>query len=407
MLITDLSCGLTKGRLGVVKRFIPMAGEERDLVQKGELPASAMRRHDYADLMKQSAKQLGRNELYPDYTLPVVSFPTEGGGSMDVVIPYCCFSIDTPVQGEVFVWTLPLRLGYASTVHKAIGVKIDKISVFLDDSHRTIAANGLTCTALGCVRSLSDVTFEGDVSENSLTAHRAVIDFFETTYEEYKKRCADDLASGVKHYKIEPDPTADDKDDDALPYYYGDEEPNLNEGQRNVAHKALAGYSLYIGGSGGTGKSYTINLVIKMMERDGKRAVILAPTGIAAYHIGGRTIDSFLGMRIEDTGDPKKDIWELAQSRCKSEEARATFCDFDVLVLDEISMVHPRKFQILHAVIGWARRRPDLPFRGVQLLTLGDFGQLKPVDTDENRRICFVFQLELFYRAIQYRCRLT
>ena len=66
-------------------------------------------------------------------------------------------------------------------------------------------------------------------------------------------------------------------------------------------------FYLYIGGEAGVGKSYLLKLLtqaaIRIPKRSGddltkKRFITIAPTGVAAYLIGGQTIESALSMPI-------------------------------------------------------------------------------------------------------------
>ncbi|CAG8661685.1 22150_t:CDS:2 [Gigaspora margarita] len=58
----------------------------------------------------------------------------------------------------------------------------------------------------------------------------------------------------------------------------------------------------FITGSAGTGKSYIIYIIIKMLEQKNSSYLLLAPTGVAAQNIGGKTIYSKLQITSTQTG---------------------------------------------------------------------------------------------------------
>ena len=73
------------------------------------------------------------------------------------------------------------------------------------------------------------------------------------------------------------------------------------ERQSEALVRVLAGENVYIGGAGGTGKSFVSKRAIRFLRAFGDVAV-LAPTHSAASVIGGKTIASFIGARPTDAG---------------------------------------------------------------------------------------------------------
>ena len=51
-------------------------------------------------------------------------------------------------------------------------------------------------------------------------------------------------------------------------------------------------------GSAGTGKSYLINCIKEML---GSECILAAPTGVAAFNIGGQTLHSLLRILLQKT----------------------------------------------------------------------------------------------------------
>lgn len=71
--------------------------------------------------------------------------------------------------------------------------------------------------------------------------------------------------------------------------------------KQSTALKILkAGRNVFLTGSAGTGKTYVINKYINYLRERGINPAIVAPTGIAASHIGGKTIHSFFSIGIRD-----------------------------------------------------------------------------------------------------------
>lgn len=139
------------------------------------------------------------------------------------------------------------------------------------------------------------------------------------------------------------------------------------------------GRSIFLTGKAGTGKTTFLKTV---MDKSKKRAIVVAPTGVAAINAGGVTIHSFFQL-------PFSPFVPDAQIKSKFDfgrEKRKIIASLDLLVIDEISMV---RSDLLDAIDSVLRRFRDryLPFGGVQLLMIGDLGQLTPVVTPEDERI--------------------
>ncbi len=101
------------------------------------------------------------------------------------------------------------------------------------------------------------------------------------------------------------------------------------------------------------------------------KILVSAPTVAAAVLIGGYTIHSLLLLPNEDNPDLQTlaVIWE----------------NIIYLIIDEISMVSAALLSAIcshlqHAK-GWSVLAEDQPFGGVNVIFLGDFGQLRPVSS--------------------------
>ena len=107
-----------------------------------------------------------------------------------------------------------------------------------------------------------------------------------------------------------------------------------------------AGRNVFLTGSAGTGKTYLLNNYIKYLKERGIKPSIVAPTGIAATHIGGMTIHSFFGIGIQEYHD-KYAIDRLLQK----EFLYKRLSEVKVLVEKEISMVSPHIFSLMDELL--------------------------------------------------------
>lgn len=135
---------------------------------------------------------------------------------------------------------------------------------------------------------------------------------------------------------------------------------------------------MFITGKAGTGKS---TLLQHFRETTGRRAVVLAPTGVAAVNIRGQTIHSFFRFKPDITPDKARAIGQ----RVARNEPRAIYRSLDTIVLDEISMVRADLFECIDNFLRAIRRKPSLPFGGVRMILIGDLYQLPPIVTAPER----------------------
>lgn len=135
--------------------------------------------------------------------------------------------------------------------------------------------------------------------------------------------------------------------------------------------------NLFLTGKAGTGKTTFLR---ELKRRSTKRMVVVAPTGIAAINAEGVTMHSFFQLPLAPYLPDTTFSQQGGQFRFGKEKVRIMRA-IDLLVIDEISMV---RADLLDAVDDVLRRnrRNGLPFGGVQLVMIGDLGQLAPVAKD-------------------------
>lgn len=144
----------------------------------------------------------------------------------------------------------------------------------------------------------------------------------------------------------------------------------------------LAGESALLTGPAGTGKTFVLNQFIRLSKHDGKHVSVTATTGLAATHLGGSTIHAWAGIGVLDEL-PNNFLDRMAKGR------REIIEKTDVLLIDEISMLHDYRLDMVDEVCRLVRRK-DEPFGGIQLVMSGDFFQLPPVNRDSSRTGGFV-----------------
>ncbi len=134
----------------------------------------------------------------------------------------------------------------------------------------------------------------------------------------------------------------------------------------------LDGGSVFLTGPPGSGKTYVLNEYIKLAGRN-KNIAVTASTGIAATNIGGTTIHSWSGLGIRDQLEPR-DREYLSASETLENRYKST----DVLVIDEVSMLHGKRLDMINEACKLLRE-DDSPFGGLQIILVGDLFQLPPV----------------------------
>jgi ATP-dependent exoDNAse (exonuclease V) alpha subunit len=150
---------------------------------------------------------------------------------------------------------------------------------------------------------------------------------------------------------------------------------SLNSGQQLAYNIAMSGYNTFITGGAGVGKTYVTDEIIRAFQNKGKNVMVTAPTGIAALNINGvtshRAFDMPLGALCFDK---------------KSYEPSDEIIYSDVVVIDEISMCRMDNFDFICNKIADANiRRKRLGFNNIQLIVVGDFFQLIPVMTGQEK----------------------
>ena len=180
-------------------------------------------------------------------------------------------------------------------------------------------------------------------------------------------------------------------------------EPNLNHlssEQLYAYHQFTNGNNVFITGPGGTGKTRLIQHLIEYAHYVHRSIQVCAMTGCAAVllNCNARTLHSWSGIKLAK-GASKLVIDSVLKNKRSVAQWRKIKC----LVLDEVSMLSKKVFEIIEEI---ARRitKINLPFGGIQVVFTGDFYQLPPVGTSgepDTERFCF--ESPLWHNVFPYR----
>lgn len=144
----------------------------------------------------------------------------------------------------------------------------------------------------------------------------------------------------------------------------------------------------FVSGSAGTGKS----TFIKYVRSKVKDSLLLAPTGIAALNIGGRTIHSV--CKFPPTFITNSNVKRLQDVH------RKFLLTLNLIIIDEISMVSSN---LLDGIDEFLRKNRGIsePFGGVHLLVVGDLFQLPPIVDNKIRHLFDAkYKSEFFFDSI-------
>lgn len=149
---------------------------------------------------------------------------------------------------------------------------------------------------------------------------------------------------------------------------------SLSPEQKKVVYAIEDGFSVFVTGSAGTGKSYLLKYLKKNYAAF--NFALTASTGISAVNIGGQTIYSWAGIGL---GNMTFEQLKPLISSVKFSQIRKRIKLTKMLAIDEISMIPASVFNLIDQTFRFIRRN-DKPFGGMQMVLLGDFLQLPPVD---------------------------
>lgn len=153
----------------------------------------------------------------------------------------------------------------------------------------------------------------------------------------------------------------------------------LNLLQTEALNIVKNGKSLFLTGSPGVGKSYTLSEIVSYLRENNINYGITALTGCAAILIKGQTLHSFLGIGKGDLS-----VCKLYEKILKNNKKYKILKNLNTLIIDEISMMDITLFEKISLFLSKIKNN-NKPFGNIRLILIGDFCQLPPI----NGQYCF------------------
>ena len=160
----------------------------------------------------------------------------------------------------------------------------------------------------------------------------------------------------------------------------------LTKKQSKILDLFGKGENIFITGPGGCGKSFIIDELVNIAICKNLNYAITATTGCAAILLGyeAKTINAWAGIGNAE------DLDNIVEKLGAKTKQKKKWLDIDVLIIDEVSMLSKKIFELLDR-IGKTFRIKDKPFGGIQVIFCGDFYQLPPVGKENT--FCFESKL--------------
>ena len=161
--------------------------------------------------------------------------------------------------------------------------------------------------------------------------------------------------------------------------------------------------NVFLYGNAGTGKSHAIKeWLCSMDDEQLKTVTIVAPTGRAAENLNGSTIHSVFKFPLGVLPKPNIDDMTIPTALENTE----------ILIIDEVSMC---RIDVFENVIQTIRLIEQTYNRTIKIVTVGDFGQLEPTATRNDKRLLkqwyqgsiYAFQSELWQQCNFQKIKLT
>ena len=131
--------------------------------------------------------------------------------------------------------------------------------------------------------------------------------------------------------------------------------------------------NIFIQGAAGTGKTVMIQKYLSSLSpQERSHTLIVAPTGKAADHLGGQTIHK--AFHLSNDVQPDMEVSSVP----------VELLSINRLIIDEVNMV---RMDIFTAVVNMLRYIEQREHKHIQVIVMGDFGQIQPVATKKDYEI--------------------
>jgi hypothetical protein len=162
---------------------------------------------------------------------------------------------------------------------------------------------------------------------------------------------------------------------------------------------------IFLTGKAGTGKTTFLKHII---DNTHKKAIVVAPTGIAAINAGGTTIHSFFQLPFGNFVPQRlgaaaplyfkvNDANSIISNMQMRDNKRKLIQEMELLIIDEVSMLRADLLDAIDTVLRYVRRNSHTPFGGLQVLFIGDLYQLPPVIKDNEWEL-----LKKYYKSLYF-----
>ncbi|WP_422355955.1 helix-turn-helix domain-containing protein [Roseivirga pacifica] len=151
---------------------------------------------------------------------------------------------------------------------------------------------------------------------------------------------------------------------------------------------------VFLTGKAGTGKTTFLKHIVKNTH---KKAIVAAPTGIAAINAQGVTLHSLLqlpfGAFIPERIMPPvansqfTTLYNLFSGLRFNSAKRNLLQEMELLIIDEVSMLRADLLDCIDHMLRYLRKERNIPFGGAQILFIGDLLQLPPVVKEDEWNI--------------------